>query len=98
MGRGCEGCAPPREITDIRFINFRHWPEQWVRTAAPGDLLLLDGKPGECGGILRMRQANVFIVLGPSHIWRGHTIEWPFKSDRIRALRIRGNKLELILR
>ena len=97
MGRGCKGCAPPREIVDLRFINHRQWPEQWVRSAAPGDLLLLSGAPGKCGGILRLRHRGIFLTLGPSHIWRGHTVPWPFQGDGIRALRIRGNKLEFVL-
>jgi len=97
MGKGCKGCSPAREIVDLRFVNNRHWPEQWIRTAAPGDLLLLAGKIGACGGLLRLKKPATFLALGSGHIWRGHTLPWPFKGDGIRALRIRGNKLEYVL-
>ena len=97
MGKGCKGCAPPREIIDLRIVNRRHWPEQWVRGASPGELLLLDGPIGKCGGVLRLKKPGIFVVLGPAHVWRGHTVQWPFKGDGIRAFRIRGNKLEFVL-
>lgn len=97
MGRGCDGCAPPREITEVRFINHRHWPEQWIRTAAPGDLLLLEGKIGECGGVLRLKRNGAFLVLTSGQVWRGHHGTWPFKDDNIKGFRLRGNKLEFVL-
>ena len=96
MGRGCKGCAKPREVVELRFINRRHWPEQWVQSAAPGDLLLLEGKAGECGGILRLKNQSAFFVLSAAQIWRGHTVPWPLKGDNIHAFRIHGNKLEFV--
>lgn len=96
MGKGCKGCAPVREVTELRFYNFRSWPEQWVRSAAPGDLLLFEGAPGACGALLRLNRPATFLALSPSHVWRSHTLPWPFKGDGIRAIRIRGNKLEFV--
>jgi len=98
MGKGCKGCTSPREIVDLRFVNHRNWPGQWVRAAAPGDLLLLAGKIGECGALLRLKKPSTFIVLSADQVWGGRTEVWPFKDDNIRVFRIRGNKLELVFK
>lgn len=97
MGSRCEGCAPSREIIDLRFVNHRNWPEQWIRSAAPGDLLLLSGVAGKCGGLLRLKKPAVYLTLSASQIWRGHVIHWPFTGDGVSFLRVRGNKLEFVL-
>lgn len=93
---GC--CGQSAMTSEVRFIKRRDWPEMWIRTAAPGDLLLLSDGAGQCGGILRLTVVNTFVTLDVEQVWHRKAVPWPFKEDRISSFRVLGNKIEYILR
>lgn len=64
----------------------------------PNDLLLLDGPPGQSGGILRLKAPGAFLVLTPEEVWEGKAVAWPVPGARIKAFRILGQQIRYILR
>lgn len=91
MATGCKGCAPETETRKVRIITPRNRPEDWVRSAAPGDLFLFGGR--DKGGILRLQTDGAFVVLTAKQVWMGRPIPWPFKKGSVSNFRIRGSDL-----
>ena len=93
----CAPCGPVKEVEDLNLMRARNWPEQWVLAAAPGDLMLLDGAPGQAGGVLRLRFPGVFIVLSAAQVWKGEPVTWPVADSPIKKFRIVGRRIHYIL-
>jgi hypothetical protein len=95
---GCKACGPAVEVEAIRVLRFRNWPDQWVQQALPNDLMLLDGPVGSCGGILKLRIPDAFMVLSAAQVWRGEPAVWPVADGIITKFRIVGQEIRYVLR
>lgn len=95
---GCKSCGPAVEVEALRVLRHRNWPEQWIHYALPNDLLLLEGAVGSCGGILKLRVADAFMVLSAAQVWRGEPVLWPVADSLITKFRIVGQEIRYVLR
>lgn len=93
---GC--CGQSVLSSPVRFVQKKDWPEMWIKTAAPGDLLLLSDSVGSCGGILRLTVQDTFVSLDADQVWHRKSVAWPLHEDRISSFRIFGSKIEYTMK
>lgn len=92
---GCKGCGETVLTIPLNIVRERNWPDGWIRSAAPNDLLLFKGKAGSTGGLLRLKYPGAFIVLTPSQVWKGEPFDWPVPGSRFKTGRIVGTQLKI---
>jgi hypothetical protein len=93
----CNPCGPAVEVESVRILRPKNWPEQWIWSARPGDLLLLDGPIGGAGGILRLKIQGAFVALSADQVWRGESVTWPVPNSPIKRFRIVGQEIRYTL-
>ena len=77
------------DFNRVRRVSKSCWfKPHYLRSAIPGDLLLVGEYFEKPGGFLRLRKASVFLSLTAEQVWGGEAVLWPRAVDGIASFTI----------
>lgn len=85
------------KVERIQRVAYEDWPSDWLQEADCGDLLLGPGEYRAEFGILCVDNSGAFLNLTQDQIYRQADIPWPDPQRKIKAIRIVGNQVKLVV-